>query len=389
MVVFLSMLRKLRNLMFAGGLLAALAACDSGSLNSGPSINARDTINVALLVPESSGENGVFLAQSLENAARLAIADLEGVSIDLRVYDTGGSPALASQAARQALDDGAQIFLGPVFAEAANAAGIEAARQNINVMAFSNNTAIAGGNVFILGTTFRNTADRLVNYSVRQGRGNIYVVNAQDTAEEIGRDAIVSAINAQGASYAGNSSFELSQQGVIAAVPGIASQLETSGANAVFLTSGTSGALPFLADLLPEAGLDPNTTQVIGLQRLDIPASALSLTGLQGAWFALPDPALANGFASRYTAAYGSQPHPLAGLSYDGIAAIGALVATGSNDALTAASLTRGGGFVGANGVFRLLPDGSNERGLAVAQVLNNQVTVIDPAPRSFGGAGF
>ena len=39
--------------------------------------------------------------------------------------------------------------------------------------------------------------------------------------------------------------------------------------------------------------------------------------------------------------------------------------------------------------VFRLLPDGTNERALAVAQIQNNQVTVIDPAPRRFGGAGF
>jgi hypothetical protein len=41
---------------------------------------------------------------------------------------------------------------------------------------------------------------------------------------------------------------------------------------------------------------------------------------------------------------------------------------------------------VGVNGIFRFLPNGTNERGLAVAQIVNQQVTVIDPAPRSFGG---
>ena len=51
--------------------------------------------------------------------------------------------------------------------------------------------------------------------------------------------------------------------------------------------------------------------------------------------------------------------------------------------------LTQGAGFAGVNGPFRLLPDGTNERGLAVAQIQNNQVIVIDPAPRSFGGTGF
>ncbi len=58
----------------------------------------------------------------------------------------------------------------------------------------------------------------------------------------------------------------------------------------------------------------------------------------------------------------------------------------GKANALTAQSLTQPAGFVGVNGIFRLLPDGTNQRGLAVAQIQNSQVIVIDPAPRSFGG---
>jgi hypothetical protein len=50
--------------------------------------------------------------------------------------------------------------------------------------------------------------------------------------------------------------------------------------------------------------------------------------------------------------------------------------------------LTQGAGYVGVNGIFRLLPDGTNERGLAVAQVQNSQMVIVSPAPRAFGGAG-
>ena len=257
------------------------------------------------------------------------------------------------------------------------------------MLSFSNNPAIAGGNVFVLGQTFQNTATRLVRFANGRGRGNIFIVHGRDTAETLGRDAIQGAINSSGARLAGTASFDLSQQGVINAIPSISNQISASSANAVFLTSGTAGALPFLADLLPENGVNPAVTQYIGLQRLDIPSSALTLSGLQGAWFALPDPSTSQQFQARYSAAYGTPPHPLAALAYDGIAAIGALIATGQSNALTAGALTRPGGFVGANGIFRLTSSGSNERGLAVAQVQNNQVTVIDPAPRSFGGAGF
>jgi ABC-type branched-subunit amino acid transport system substrate-binding protein len=389
MVALLKALRKVSIRAAALLGLVALAACETATVAGGPTIDASEPVTVALLVPASGGGGGATIAASLENAARLAVSDLQGAQIDLRVYDTGGNPQRAAQVAQQAVSEGASIILGPVFAEEANATGVAVASQGVNVLSFSNNPAIAGGNVFVLGQTFQNTATRLVRFANGRGRGNIFIVHGRDTAETLGRDAIQGAINSSGARLAGTASFDLSQQGVINAIPGIANQIQLSNANAVFLTSGTAGALPFLADLLPENGVNPAVTQYIGLQRFDIPSSALSLSGLQGGWFALPDPSTSQQFQSRYTAAYGAPPHPLAALAYDGIAAIGALVATGQSNALTASALTRPGGFVGANGIFRLTSSGSNERGLAVAQVQNNQVTVIEPAPRSFGGAGF
>jgi hypothetical protein len=156
----------------------------------------------------------------------------------------------------------------------------------------------------------------------------------------------------------------------------------------VFLTSGTSGALPFLAQLLPENGLTPDAYQFIGLQRWDIPASALSVPGLRGGWFALPDPGLTASFQGRYSGAYGAVPHPIAGLAYDGIAAIGALARSGQSDALSGRALTQAQGFAGVNGIFRLRTDGTNHRALAVGQIQNGRVVIVDPAPRAFAGAG-
>jgi len=371
-----------------------LAACEPvalGGVGGGPSggADAGALVPVALLVPASSADGGAVLARSLENAARLAMADLSGVKIDLRVYDTGGQAGLAAQVAARAVDEGARIIIGPVFAQAANAAGLAVAPRGVSVLSFSNNTSIAGGNVFVLGNTFENTAQRLVGYARGKGKTNIFVVHGRDTAEEAGRDAILGAIQGSGARVAGVASFNLSQEGVTQAAPSIAAQALAAQADAVFMTSGTSGALSFLVDGLSAAGLPSSAAQYVGLQRLDIPISAVSLPSLQGGWFALPDPNLTARFNARYQSAYGSQPHPIAGLAYDGIAAIGALVAGGKGSTLSAAALTQGSGFIGVNGIFRLRGDGTNQRGMAVAQIQNNQVVVIDPAPKSFGGAGF
>jgi ABC-type branched-subunit amino acid transport system substrate-binding protein len=372
-------------LVFLGLVLAACVPAGGPAPMSGG--KAGGAVQVALLVPGGSGQSGdATLAAGLTNAARLAVADLSGVDIDLRVYDTGGQPGQAVAVANQAADEGAQIILGPVFAEEANAVGVAMAPRGISVLAFSNNPSIAGGNVFVLGPTFDNTARRLASYAVRAGKRQVMIVHDRNTAGELGRDAIQRGVASAGGTVVAVSSYEFSQSGVSSAAPGIVQSAKDKGAGAIFLTADTAGALPLLSQLLVDNGLDRSTTRMVGLTRWDIPAQTLGLPGVQGGWFALPDPGLYAQFQSRYQSAYGSAPHPIAGLGYDGIAAIGALARQGRD--LTPRALTQGAGFAGVSGIFRFLPDGTNQRGLAIAEIRNNQVVVIDPAPRSFSGAG-
>ncbi|MCK4712920.1 MAG: penicillin-binding protein activator [Marinosulfonomonas sp.] len=377
---------------FAGHIVALmtiflLAACQP--ITIGDNVSG-STVKVALLVPGASEkDSNNLLATHLENAARLAIADLEGVKIDLRVYNTAGIPSQAAAVALKAVNDGAKIIIGPLYAESANAVGVAVAKRNVNVLAFSNNTQIAGGNVFVLGHTFQNTANRLAQYAKQQGHGKIMVVHAQTTSGEAGRAAIARAIANAGAIQAGTESYEFSQDGIINAIPDIASTTRDSGANAVFFASNTAGALPILTQLLPENRVDLDVVKFIGLTRWDIPPTTLALPGVQGGWFALPHPGMAAKFKARYGAAFGEAPLPIAGLSYDAIAAIGALAKAGKSKALTRETLTQGAGFVGANGIFRLRPDGTNQRGLAVAEIQDKQVVIISPAPNSFAGVGY
>ncbi len=372
-----------------------LAACEPISLgpvggNSGQTIDPAAPVAVALLVPRGSGNSGDdLLAKNFENAARLAISDLEGVKVDLRVYGTAGNPARAQEAGLQAVAEGAKIIIGPLYAESANAVAVAVAPKNVNVLSFSNNTTIAGGNLFVLGPTYQNSADRLVQFAARNGKKRILVAHDNNVAGQVGAQAIEQAIAGSGVQLAGKVGYELSQQGVVAAAPNIVQAARAGSADALFLTANTAGALPLLTQMLPEQGLSSATTQYIGLSRWDIPAQVLELPGVQGGWFALPDPNMTARFQSRYNVAFGGAPHPLAGLAYDGIAAIGALVKSGRDNALTTAGLTQKAGFQGVNGILRLRPNGTNERGLAVAQIKDKQVVVIDPAPRAFGGAGF
>lgn len=346
-------------------------------------------VQVALLVPGGSGQaSDELLARSLENAARMAIADLGNSQIDLRVYKTAGQPNQAAAMATQAVNEGAQIILGPVFAQEANAAGVAVAGSGVNVLAFSNNPDIAGNNVFVLGPTFANTANRLASFAVRSGRSKVMIVHDRNSAGELGRAAIQAGVDRAGGLVVATGDYEFSQNGVVSAAPALAATAKSSGAQAIFLTADTAGALPLITQMLSENGLAPGTTQFVGLTRWDIPAATLALPGVQGGWFALPDPGLYAQYQSRYTSMFGEAPHPISGLAYDGMAAIGALTQKAKGGVISKSALTQSNGFVGVNGVFRLLSNGTNERALAVAQVQNGAPVVIDPAPRSFGGFG-
>lgn len=385
-----SFAQRLRKVAVLGAAAAGLAACNVAAPivggGGGGGVRGEGPTRVALLVPYGSARaSDGTVARSLENAARLAAADLGG-SVTLEVYPTQGTASGATAAAQQALGAGAQVILGPLYADNAAAVGVAASASGVPVLSFSNNTGVAGGNVWVLGSTFENTADRLLRFAASQGRNRVLVTHASDAAGQVAAQAIAGAARGTGAQITGTVPYELSQAGVQAAVPVIAEQARNSASNAVFLTGNTAGDLPVVAQLLSEAGIGGEQFRYLGLSRWDIPTEALSLPALQGGYFTLPDPGPAGQFDARYRGAYGSAPHPLAGLAYDGMAAIGAIAANGQ--VVGRGTLTRRSGFAGTNGVFRLRGDGGNDRALAVAQIVNRQVQVVSPAPNSFGGFG-
>ena len=386
-------LRPIAARIFAFTALAFLAACDlalpGAGGNSGQQIDPSAPVQVALLVPGGTGAaEASAIAASIENAARLAIADLNGVEIDLRVYNTARDPGQASQMAATAIAEGAKIILGPLDAASANAVGVTVAPANVNVLAFSNNPAIAGGNVFVLGNTFGNVSDRLVSYAGTQGINQFMIVHQDDLAGSVGRDSIATSIRSAGGTVSGVEAYPFSQEGIFARASAIAAATNASGAQAVFVTDNVAGGLPILATSLDDQGLNPANTPLVGITRWDAAPQAATLPGLQGGLFAMANAGREAAFRNRYEASYGSAPHPLASIAYDGIAAIGALAATGDRNALTTGSLTRASGFAGATGIFRLRPDGTNQRALAVARIVNNQISIVDPAPQSFGRGG-
>lgn len=370
--------------------LAALCACDT---QIGTRLGLNEQVDVAILVPlGATEENQAQLGQSLANAAELANRDLADLKINLRVYPTAADQTTAATAAQTAIAEGADVILGPLFSDATAAVSPIARSAGVNVISFSNNPEIAGGNTYILGLTFDSIADRVTGFAAARGLKRIGIVRTEGIEGEAAREAILRASAKFGSEIVAEGVYQLSVEGISEAASGIADDLRRSGANVAILTDGPTGGLPFITETLRGLGVRPASVQFAGLQRWNSSQQALEQPGLQGGWFAAPDPALRSEFDTRYQSAFGQAPHPLSALAYDGMAAIGALVAEAredrGGDPFSQPRLTKSAGFAGVNGVFRFLPDGSNERALAIFEVSLGTATPIDPSPRSFEPTG-
>ena len=139
-----------------------------------------------------------------------------------------------------------------------------------------------------------------------------------------------------------------------------------------------------LAPLFPYYNVDIEKVKLLGVSAWNNPR-VIREPALRGGWFAAPDPTITEAFANRYKAAFGDAPPRLASLSYDATLLAARLAQNPrKRDRFSAQAITDPNGYFGADGLFRLLPSGGIERGLAVLEVQPGGIQIIEAAPRSF-----
>ncbi len=107
-------------------------------------------VKVGMILPLSASGNAAVAAESMKKASELALAEFLNPNIQLLIKDDGGSPQGAQQAAQQAIDEGAEIILGPLFALSVPATAQATRTRGINVIAFSTDASVAGRGVYLL-----------------------------------------------------------------------------------------------------------------------------------------------------------------------------------------------------------------------------------------------
>ncbi|MDE2513734.1 MAG: penicillin-binding protein activator [Alphaproteobacteria bacterium] len=322
------------------------------------------------------------LGAAMLGAAQMALFDQPDSGVVLLPRDTAGTADGAATAARDAIQQGARIIVGPLLAGEVEAVKPIAAAANVPVLAFSNSMAVAGGGVFLLGFQPQQEIARVVQYAISKGHQRFAVLAPNSAYGNLAIDALKRAVGTGGnASVVRVATYDPDTTDL---APIVQSFAQNGNFDALLLPEGGT-SLRLLAPLLPYYEVDPDTVKYLGTGLWDEPGLGVE-PALAGGWYAAPAPAARADFESRYRALYNRAPPRLATLPYDAVSLVVTLVHNGGD--LSTAALTNPNGFAGVDGLFRLLPTGIAQRGLAVLQVERGQPSVVDPAPTDFRTLG-
>lgn len=377
---------------------SALAACvtpfaDGGSgtpMTSQPSAPAGERLSegsvaVAMLLPLSGAGQGRAAAENMRDAARLALSEFQNPDLRLTVYDTAGTAQGAQAAAQAALAEGAELFIGPLFAASVQGAGAVARGANVPVLAFSTDATVASRGVYLMGFLPQPEVERVVAYAAQNGRrsiaalipqttyGNVVEAQFRESAARLGVRVV------QVERYAPGQA----QAAIARLAPAISGA--TPQADALFVPD-TPDQLAAISSALQAASFDPARVRPLGTGLWNEP-SVLALPAFQGGWFAAPEQTGFQSFAARYQQAYGQPPIRIASLAYDAISLAAALNRTQGTQRFAEPVLTNRSGFAGVDGVFRFRADGLNDRALAVYEIRAGSASIVGPAPRALPDA--
>jgi ABC-type branched-subunit amino acid transport system substrate-binding protein len=346
-----------------------------------PSQVGAGQVKVALILPLSASGNGAAVAASMRNAAEMALAEFSNPDIQLLVKDDGGTSGGAQAAASQALAEGAEIILGPLFAVSVSAAGQVARARGVPVIAFSTDSTVAGPGVYLLSFLPESDVNRVIRYAIQQGKRSFAALIPDNAYGTVVQAAFQQTVAAGGARVAAMERYPLDRAAMVEPVRRVATAI--GQADSIFIPDGAD-SVTTAVQTLATGGVNTRRTQLIGTGLWDDPR-IFADPNAQGGWFAAPDPAGFRSFSGRYRTRYGQDPLRPATLSYDAVSLVAALVKTQGAARFSEEVLTNASGFAGIDGVFRFRPDGTNQRGLAVMRVTTSGPQVVSPAPKSFG----
>lgn len=347
-------------------------------------LDAKSPVKVAMLLPLTGSPQTAAVAKGLQQAAELALFERNAPSLQLLIKDDKGTEEGARAAAADAIKGGAELIIGPLFAKSVAAVAPIGRQARVPVIAFSNDTRVAGNGVYLLSFLPSQDVPRIISYTMAQGHGRIAALLPDDALGKIQEALFRAAVERGGGTVVAIEHYPVDVNGMVAPVQRIRDAIRTAEETgepiqALFLPGGQD-TLPLIGPLLPKSAIDTQRVKLVGTGGWDYPNAGRERI-LEGGWFAAPDPRGWREFSERFAKSYKTMPPRLASLAYDAVGIATRFSTEPKENRYTLANLTRSTGFTGIDGTFRLLASGTSERDLAILEMQKFGSSVIDHAP--------
>jgi len=381
-----------------------------GSYSEGLYGTSSEKHNIAVMLPTSGPYASV--GQSIRPAIEAAALKFAPKSLKFNFYDTGSGDINTTVA--NVLDASPDLIIGPVFANNAKILR-EQKPSSLPVLSFTSDLSAVGDGVFSMSLVPTNTAEALLKTMKADAVQKFIILAPNNTSGHL----------MAGATKAVNSAYNIENVGVFYYDEKNADSIKAATLDASMFNARSAAntrAKEILSDILNNEQLSsderaPLVRQLEKIKKRDVlgklPYDAIVFLGtaddtkslvsflryysigakdvkLYGTsmWddtdissdITLTDaryatlPQISESFANQYQVATNTPAPRIAAIGYDAtILAIGALYnEDGVNEYLMNPS-----GYIGANGLFRLRPNGSNERALRIVRLNGDGTTTI------------
>ena len=354
------------------------------------------TLRAAVLLPLSGPVQKIGV--DIRRGAELAIFTLDNPNIDLTFHDTSKDVAGAVTAAIQ---QNADLIIGPLFSENARRARPLASVANMPILTFSNDSTVAGQGVWLIGQTPEQDIDVVLTKALnqiepidkdRRAIPNLVII-AQDNdyGTRISQSAISLLKNKGGATadlLVLNDEVLMDEKALRQSIKNLTGWLPPSSTGEVklpkydmVLLAGHEAFSLRVAPVLSWYDLDPEQVLFIGPSTWNN-AAILQEPSLKNGWFADIPQVNQNRFQQIWKDHFNEPASKPAILAFDAIALASTLNNDSPHEMIT--TLTQDQGFSGFSGLFRFNQDGSNTRLLEIRQINVQDTEIVSPAGTRF-----
>lgn len=343
-----------------------------------PHMKGRDIKRAAVLLPFSHPNANVRAeAESMLAGIELALFEYADENFLIIPKDTAGKTSVAEARTNEAIVEGADVILGPLFGANVKAVRAIAIKESVPVIAFSNDRSAAGGGAYLASVAPEEEVTRAMDYAVSRGVQSFVFLGPNSDYGRRVEAAMRTQASRLGAVMLSSALYDPATTAPVEEARQIASVLKAESRrapNRVAVMIPERGVkLLSVAPLLPYNGVDLRRIKVMGTG-LWADESVWREPTLYKGFFAGPNPEDQEAFETTFQRIYGRKPTELAAVSYDAAAMS---VRLAIDDAMTYRGVTDPDGFYGVNGLFRFRSDGTSERGLSILQIEPDEGAVL------------